>query len=54
MNKANNSIDNGEMDLTKIRNDLGKLVTNDIDWTFKIKCKLSTLLFLRQNKTKYD
>ena len=45
----NNNLNNENIDLTKIRDNLGKLVTNEFDWTIKRKCKLSTLLFLKQN-----
>ena len=33
----------------KIRDNLGKLVTSNIDWTTNKNCNLSTLLFLKQN-----
>ena len=38
-----------EIDLNKIRSNLGVLVSKNIDWTMKKDCKLSTLLYLKQN-----
>lgn len=45
-----NNSENKNVDLAKIRRKPEKLVTKPINWTNSKKCKLSTLLFLKQNK----
>ena len=49
MNKNNSDSEKIEIDLKKIRSNLGILVNKGIDWTSKKSCKLSTLLFFKQN-----
>ena len=49
VNKNNSDSEKIEIDLKKIRSNLGILVNKGIDWTSKKSCKLSTLLFLKQN-----
>ena len=48
-NKSTNNSIKGEIDLGKIRDNLSKLVTSSFDWTSTKNCKLSTLLYLKQN-----
>ena len=51
MNIDNNNAEKKDADLKEIRNILGILVNKEveIDWSDSNKCKLSTLLFLKQN-----
>ena len=49
LNKIIDNSEFGEADFKKIRNNLGLLVTESIDWTKINNLKLSTLLFLKQN-----
>ena len=49
VNKNNSDSEKIEIDLKKIRSNLGILVNKGIDWTSKKSCKLSTLLFFKQN-----
>ena len=49
INKSMNDPIKGEIKLEKVRNNLGKLVTSNFDWTSSKNCSLSTLLYLKQN-----
>ena len=52
-NRVNNSV-NEEINLKQIRENLEKLVKENINWTQKKKIKLSTFLFMKQNNIKID
>ena len=45
-----NNSESEEIDMNKIRSNLGKIVNRKLDWTRSNKCNLSTLLYLNQNK----
>ena len=49
IDKNINETEKEEIDLKKIRNNLGKLVKDKIDWTQNKKCKISIFLYLKQN-----
>ena len=50
VNRKMNNSQKKDINLDEIRSIMEKLINEQLDWTAKKKCKLSTLLFLRQNK----
>ena len=50
VNKEMNNQESENVDLKLVRQNLEKLVTNQLDWTKSKNCKLSSFIFLKQNK----